>query len=392
MMGRLLTIPWNLRLVLLVCALLALPRPAHAQRTNKGPTECGSCHDHEDELEWYDKRDGENGKLHKLAKKQLNDPKADTYAQALGVDKLDLAGTCVKCHTTIVRNKAAFGISCESCHGEGSDYFSPHQEKGAYQKAVGLGMKDLRGKPENWVKDCLVCHVLGENPTDPKLAAAGHPTGSDFVVGRKFNSVALHWQDTKPKYTENQISGIGNPIRTVLLAKLPTAKPAATPTPPAAPDAPPAAAPPAAAPPTAAPPAAPGASAAPPPSAPPTAPRTPAVRTAPAAVPPALPGTARVLTTAPAAGGDAQTVIQLPPDPQLPPSPTGIVASIQGRLVALLANLLSRDVTTPSRVTPPAKKTVYQGADAELLRLQDEVIALALEALSTAPPKPAQKQ
>ena len=35
------------------------------------------------------------------------------------------------------------------------------------------------------------------------------------------------------------------------------------------------------------------------------------------------------------------------PDPQLPPTPTGIVASIQGRLVTLLANLLNKDVTTP---------------------------------------------
>ena len=213
MMGRLLSIPWGLRLLLLACALFVLPRPANAQRVNKGPTECGSCHDHEDELEWYDKRDGENGKLHKLAKKQLNDPKADTYATALGVDKLALDGTCVKCHATVVRAKASFGISCESCHGAGSEYFSPHQEKGAYQKAVGLGMLDVRGKPDAWVKDCLECHVLGKYPTDPKLAAAGHPTGADFAVGRKFNTVAQHWQDTKPKYTENQINGIGGPIK-----------------------------------------------------------------------------------------------------------------------------------------------------------------------------------
>jgi len=94
----------------------------------------------------------------------------------------------------------------------------------------------------------------------------------------------------------------------------------------------------------------------------------------------------QLTTTPPAGGGDPQVIIQLPPDPQLPPTPTGIVASIQGRLVALLANLLTRDVTTPTRVVPPTKKTVYRGADAELLRLQDEVIALALEALSTAPP------
>ena len=77
--------------------------------------------------------------------------------------------------------------------------------------------------------------------------------------------------------------------------------------------------------------------------------------------------------------------VTLPPDPVLPPTPTGIVASLQGRLIGLLDALLSRGVTTPTRVTPPERKTVYRGADAELLRLQAEIIALALEALGSAP-------
>jgi hypothetical protein len=102
--------------------------------------------------------------------------------------------------------------------------------------------------------------------------------------------------------------------------------------------------------------------------------------------PPGLPSAPpQVVTAPPPGGGDAAPPIILPPDPQLPPTPTGIVASIQGRLAALLDNLLSRGTTTPTRVTPPTRKTVYRGADADLLRLQDEVIALALEALSTAP-------
>ena len=109
---------------------------------------------------------------------------------------------------------------------------------------------------------------------------------------------------------------------------------------------------------------------------------------------PGIPRPAATPTNAaPARDPDVPIAVQPPPppDPQLPPTPTGIVASIQGRLVTLLANLLNRDVTTPTRVVPPVKKTTYQGADAELLRLQDDVIALALEALSTST-KPAQKQ
>jgi hypothetical protein len=96
---------------------------------------------------------------------------------------------------------------------------------------------------------------------------------------------------------------------------------------------------------------------------------------------------APVVTAPPPAVTDSPVVIQLPPDPQLPPTPAGIVASVQGRLAALLDALLSRGVSTPSRVVPPTKKTVYRGADADLLRLQEEVIALALEALGT-PPAP----
>ena len=87
--------------------------------------------------------------------------------------------------------------------------------------------------------------------------------------------------------------------------------------------------------------------------------------------------------------------VTLPPDPVLPPTPAGIVASLQGRLIGILDALLSRKVTAPIRVTPAERKTVYRGADAELLRLQDEVIALALEALGNPPavaPTPPPKQ
>jgi hypothetical protein len=37
------------------------------------------------------------------------------------------------------------------------------------------------------------------------------------------------------------------------------------------------------------------------------------------------------------------------------------------------------------RVTPPERKTDYRGPDADLLRLQDDVLSLAIEALRTAP-------
>ena len=67
-------------------------------------------------------------------------------------------------------------------------------------------------------------------------------------------------------------------------------------------------------------------------------------------------------------------------------SPAGLVGALQGRVAQLLNDLLTRGVRTPVKLTAPATKTPYRGADAELLRLQEEVIGLALEALGTAPP------
>ena len=76
------------------------------------------------------------------------------------------------------------------------------------------------------------------------------------------------------------------------------------------------------------------------------------------------------------------------PVPALPLTPTGAVAALQGRLIALLSSLLDSGARTPTRVMPAEQTTSYSGADAELLRLQEEAIALALESLSTAPVVP----
>jgi hypothetical protein len=69
----------------------------------------------------------------------------------------------------------------------------------------------------------------------------------------------------------------------------------------------------------------------------------------------------------------------------LPQSPAAAVAAVQGRAIAMLDSLLRRGSRVPARVTPPARKTEYRGPDADLLRLQDDVLSLAIEALGTAP-------
>jgi hypothetical protein len=89
------------------------------------------------------------------------------------------------------------------------------------------------------------------------------------------------------------------------------------------------------------------------------------------------------MTPSPVATPDAAAAA--PPALTLPQSPAAAVAEIQGRTIALIDDLLRRGGRAPVRVVPPERKTQYRGADAELLRLQEEVLSLAIEALGTAP-------
>ena len=69
----------------------------------------------------------------------------------------------------------------------------------------------------------------------------------------------------------------------------------------------------------------------------------------------------------------------------LPRSAAAVVAAGQGGLVTLLQSLL-RGTDREAVATPDlARNAVYRGADAELLRLQEEVLALALDVLRMAP-------
>src|SRR5688572_22956752 len=153
-------------LVLLVALACAGPASAQARREFVGPGKCTDCHDHKDEKEWSEKRDGDGkGKQHLNALNQLSDATADTDAKALGVAGVDNPkSTCVGCHAAVVRGAAGFGVSWEGCHGAGRDYLKPHQEEGAYQASLALGLKDTIRKPEAWLKGCVSCHVLGDSP------------------------------------------------------------------------------------------------------------------------------------------------------------------------------------------------------------------------------------
>jgi hypothetical protein len=376
----------------LILGLLATPAVVLAQKaTNVAPGECTNCHDHDAQKEWSISRDGDGkGKQHFKAYQQLFEPKGLEWGEALGVKVNDVKGPCVTCHATVVQGKAKNGVTCQTCHGPGSLYLKPHQVKGdeAYRESVGLGLKDTIKKPNTWVRDCMTCHVLGNNPDDARIAKAGHPDGSDFVIGTRLQFVQGpgHWKST---YSGNDINAIAEPIKRVLLGRLKGASGGGTTTTaktepaPEAPKTETAKSEPAKVDPPKVDTARVETSKPEPPKAPPTKeeliapppPPPPPVRTTRAAVPPPPP----------------PDPVVTPPAPDAPMTPAPMIGSIQGRLAALLDTLLVRGVVLPKPVTPPTKQTLYRGADAELIRLQDEIISLALEALAS-PPKPRSQQ
>ncbi len=375
--------------------------PVVAQNaTYLGPAKCYSASCHEIERAWYNEKDGD--KPHKDALRQLNQEEAKKYAAGLGLASPRDA-KCVECHAAPIgtRKPAGIGISCETCHGAGSEYLEIHDDKGQRPAAIAKGLVNLFADVGRWAPVCVNCHVI----IDTALIKAGHSTWTAQTdLGAKYKTVALHWQKTK--YSAGQVTATGTDLaRKRAPSGAPT--PTAAAPPPAPPPPPPVPTPPPPKPseptaPQAAPsgsqsaafPAAPSPAADQPPGPAVASPgQTRAAPAGPTSVPPARTETSR----APVGQTPAKSppLVQPPPPPPAPPEPAppptavAIAAERQAALIAALDKLLRRTPAATVGVKPPGRSTSYQGADAELLRLQQEVLALALEALATAPPAPA---
>lgn len=71
-------------------------------------------------------------------------------------------------------------------------------------------------------------------------------------------------------------------------------------------------------------------------------------------------------------------------------SPSSALATLQGRLIARLTELLESGGSAPVRTPATSRVVPYNGPDAALLQLQAEAIALALQVLGQ-PPAPVKK-
>jgi hypothetical protein len=184
-----------LRYYFLLLVSLAAATTIQAQYKTLGPGSCGlgqsNCHTNENN--WW-KDDAHRATVDAF----YDDPAAyEKIAQLAGAGAGNmLKGTqmCASCHGTVISGKESRdvedGVSCESCHGPGSDYKDPHSEKsGGYEKALKLGLVELKNL-DTRAKTCVRCHYI----TDQKLIAAGHPNGANFNYISGMKKVARHWK------------------------------------------------------------------------------------------------------------------------------------------------------------------------------------------------------
>ena len=373
------------RAACLAVLLFAAGRPALEAQEYVGPTKCFGCHKLARKA-WQDS--------HAQTLAQLSEPKAAEYAKATGGNAKH--PKCLACHAPVPLAAGPAPVSCETCHGPGKGWIVPHQELAFYSQppAQWKGLRNLQMNSKEIARICVECHVLN----DKAIAAAGHPVGAAFDAGRAIAGPRMiHWpsgtvNDTRVRGYDKAfyaaISREGAPIVASRSAGVGGARP-----PPVV-----------AARPAAATMASRG-SAAPPPAAsddeyadlgddefvesvkarpierlalpdPPTAEfEKPPVRVAPRPPPPPPP-----VSVSPPPVSTSPKAATPPPPP--PPGPRG-PAEVRGRAALVLADLIRQkkklDLPKPA---PPAE---FAGPDGELLRLQDEVLALALETLRRVP-------
>lgn len=135
-----------------------------------GVAGCKMCHN--------SKKSGEQftiwqNSAHAKAYATLATEEAKKIAKEKGIADPQKAPECLKCHVTAYDKPASMktakltmeeGVSCEACHGPGSEYKSMKVMKDIYEKKVD-GAKFGLVKPDE--KTCKTCH----NPESPTYKA-----------------------------------------------------------------------------------------------------------------------------------------------------------------------------------------------------------------------------
>jgi len=124
-----------------------------------GVDKCRICHTSEARGAQYPKWEQ---RKHSQSYEVLTRDIAQPIAGELGVENPAESPKCMKCHAPLWDESIEFrkeGVSCEVCHGPGSEYKSLSIMKD-HEKAVENGLIEYKTE-EDIKKKCLTCH---ENP------------------------------------------------------------------------------------------------------------------------------------------------------------------------------------------------------------------------------------
>ena len=362
-----------------VWGALVFGGPSLYAQTFTGVGSCGGseCHTRSGEVDWLNKLPG--GREHRGSLKRLRDSAdvSEKYAKAVGLDNVFAPkGMCLKCHGTYIEaGKVNEGVGCEGCHGPAGTFREFHQRTPKdYAGAVSKGLRDLRGKPTAWTRVCTSCHVLSDKPEYGPLLDAGHKEGNRWKPQDKYTGVQAHWKRVSYKADVIASAAAGKAVTVTVATPPPDPPPAPGPTPPTAG--------------TPAPPAA-GTKPPTPVPSPPDPKPSPPVRSPGAAVTPPAP--AKVPGAPPPEPvpppdpvarevSGVSSPLALPPPP--PVTQSDLLAALQTRVAQFFTRLLGSGVTPDTPLAPLPASTSISGPDAELLRLQAEALALAVEALN----------
>jgi len=124
--------------------------------TYVGAAKCAVCHKTEKQGQQYPLWQGTK---HSQSIAALSSPKAAEVAQQANVQNPAESPDCLKCHGPLYEKAAELkteGVTCEVCHGPGSEYKKISTMKDqALAKQNGLVVYET---PEAVKKQCLSCH------------------------------------------------------------------------------------------------------------------------------------------------------------------------------------------------------------------------------------------
>jgi len=142
-------------LIVIAAGIAAIEGPEYV-----GAKKCGQCHRNPNLGNQYGKWESI---LHSKSYDALTSPNAMYAANAMGVKEPAKDPKCLRCHAPLFDKAPDFayeGVSCEVCHGAGSE-FAKLSVMTDRELAVKNGLKLYDGSPDKILAFCLGCH---DNP------------------------------------------------------------------------------------------------------------------------------------------------------------------------------------------------------------------------------------